>query len=800
MPNGHLWIPLSKRNRMRLGASLLIASLLGLAAGGLAHLMGSPRAADAVWAALTVLGLAPALGWVVAALRRGSVGVDLIAVLALVGTLAIGEFFAGALITTMLATGRVLEARAAARAERDLRALLERTPRVAHRYTEGQVTDAALTDVRVGDLLLVPAGEVVPVDGRVESATAVLDESALTGEPLPVERAGGEGVRSGVVNAGAAFDLRATTTAADSTYAGIVRLVQQAQAGTAPFVRLADRYAAWFLAGTLVLAGAAWALSGDARRAVAVLVVATPCPLILAAPVAIMAGLSRAARRGVVVKGGAALEGLAAGEVLLFDKTGTLTAGRPTVREVVAPAGVAPERLLQLAASLDQVSPHVLAGAVVRAARERGLDLVLPQGAEEVPAKGICGTVAGTRVRVGTAGFVADDQPDWMRRLRRRSALDGSLLVFIAVDDVAAGALVLADPVRPDAARMVAQLRRSGISRVVMVTGDRRDVAETVGAAVGVDEVLAERTPAEKVDAVRAAGRAGRTIMVGDGINDAPALAAATVGVALGARGASASSEAADVVVTVDRLDRVAEAISIARRSRGIAAQSVRLGMGLSLAAMVAASLGLLAPAPGALLQEVIDVAAILNALRALSGGRQSARRFTDETLALGRRFAAEHDRLRPHLELLHAAASRLDLEPSAAAVEDVRAVYRVLVDELLPHERAENDELYPALAEALGAAEAIGPMSREHAEISHLVARLGRLLEDLPPGAPDPADARDVVETLYGLLAILRLHFAQEEESYFSLLEIEPVGVTSGVPTPTPTPGPTRNDPERRR
>ena len=259
MPNGNLWTPLSKRTRMRLGASLLIASLLGLAAGGLVHLMGSSRVADVVWAALTVLGLAPAFGWVVAALRRGSVGVDLIAVLALVGTLAIGEFFAGALITTMLATGRVLEARAAARAERDLRALLERTPRVAHRYTEGQLTDAALADVRVGDLLLVPAGEVVPVDGQVESAAAVLDESALTGEPLPVERAGGDSVRSGVVNAGAGFDLRATTTAADSTYAGIVRLVQQAQASTAPFVRLADLYAAWFLAGTLVLAAAAWA-------------------------------------------------------------------------------------------------------------------------------------------------------------------------------------------------------------------------------------------------------------------------------------------------------------------------------------------------------------------------------------------------------------------------------------------------------------------------------------------------------------------------------------------------------------
>ncbi len=601
------------------GLVLLASATIGLTLGGVLHLADFRQARDIVWAATTVLGTVAAVWWVVGAAREHRLGVDVIAVLALVGALIVHEYLAGAVIAVMLASGRAIEARASVRARRELQALLAHAPRVVHRYDAGELTSPPLDQARPGDLLLVQPGEVVPVDGLLEGHIAVLDESALTGEPLPVEREVGDAVRSGAVNAGAGFDMRATTSAAESTYAGIVRLVEEADASSAPFVRLADRYALVFLACSLALAGGAWAISGDLVRAVAVLVVATPCPLILAAPVAIVSGLSRAARRGVVVKGGAALEQLARGEILLFDKTGTITAGRPTLADVVTAGSMRADEVLRFAASLDQVSPHVLAAAVVRAARARDLALTLPGDVHEVAGQGVRGIVDGHRVAAGKATWVsALATAGWARSVRRRADLDGALTIFVSVDEVPVGALVLDDPIRPDAARTIRQLRRDGIRRIVMVTGDREETARTVGAVIGVDEVLAERTPAEKVDAVRLEGRSGPTIMVGDGINDAPALALADVGVAIGARGATSASEAADVVLTVDRLDRLGEAVVVARRSRHIALQSVLAGIGLSLAAMLVAAFGYLPPSWGALLQEVIDVGVILNALRAL--------------------------------------------------------------------------------------------------------------------------------------------------------------------------------------
>ena len=471
-----------------------------------------------------------------------------------------------------------------------------------------------------GDRLLVKPGEVVPVDGLAESP-AVLDESALTGESVPVERSAGEPVRSGVVNGGPPFALRATTTAAQSTYAGIVRLVEAASADQAPFVRMADRYALAFVPLTLALALVTWAWTGSLLRAVAVLVVATPCPLILAAPVAITSGLSRAARRGVIVKGGSVLERLARTEILLLDKTGTLTAGKPAVVATVTEEGLDVTEVLRLAASLDQVSPHVLAAAVVRAAQRRGLALSLPEDVTEVPGHGIRGQVDGREVAIGKASWaVPGTPPAWVRSARRRADLDGSVTVFVAIDDRPAAAFLVQDQVRPDAGRTIRDLRRAGIRRVVMVTGDRSEVAELIGNVVGVDATLAERTPAKKVAAVVAERRSGPVVMVGDGLNDAPALALADVGVALGSTGSSASSEAADVVLTVDRLDRLAEALQIARRARRIAVQSVLMGMGLSGAAMVAAALGMLPVTAGAVIQEAIDVAAIGNALRVLVG------------------------------------------------------------------------------------------------------------------------------------------------------------------------------------
>jgi heavy metal translocating P-type ATPase len=740
-----------------------------LLAGGIAWLMSASAAATALWITGTALGLVFSVGWTVTAIRRGQLSVDIIAVLALAGALVVNEPFAGAMITVMLASGQLLEARAAARARRELSLLVERAPRSARRRDGGAVVEVAVDDVVIGDRLLVGTGEILPVDGRLLSS-AVLDESALTGEPLPVERITGDDVRSGVVNAGQPIDLLATAVAAESTYAGVVRLVEQAQASSAPFVRTADRFAIYFVPLTLILAGVSWLVSGDPVLAVAVLVVATPCPLLLAAPIAIMSGLSRAAQVGVVIKGGGALEALAGGQVMLFDKTGTLTQGHPVLADVVTASGFDADEVLRLAASLDQVSPHVLASAIVTAGTRRGLALQMPENVEEVHGYGLEGTVGEHRVRLGKASWIVGDSlPPWVRQVRRRADLDGSLTVFVAVDDQPAGAFLLQDAVRPDAPRMVRALRTAGITRVVLVTGDRADIADMIGRIVGVDTVLADCDPADKLAAIEREGANGATIMVGDGVNDAPALAAAGVGVALAARGATASSEAADVVLTVDRIDALGDAILIARRSKRIALQAVLIGMGLSLVAMVVAALGLLPPAAGAVVQEIIDVLAIGIALRAVLPGAVHTIAMPAEDIATAVRLRAEHDATLPLIEQIRSVADELsshdcDLEP-------VRILVGHLEGQLLPHERADQEQLVPLVDRALGGTEATAALSRTHAEIEHQVSRLKRLLQALDGGTVQSEDAIELRRLLYGLYAVLRLHNAQEEEGAFSLV-----------------------------
>jgi heavy metal translocating P-type ATPase len=748
--------------------ALFVVSTVLLLAGGAAWLLSAPTAAAALWIAGTVLGLVFSVGWTVTAIRRGQSSVDIIAVLALAGALVVNEPFAGAMITVMLASGRLLEARAAARARRELSLLVERAPRSARRHVAGAVVEVPVDEVVVGDRLLVGTGEIVPVDGRLLS-TAVLDESALTGEPLPVERITGDDVRSGVVNAGQPIDLLATAVAAESTYAGVVRLVEQAQASSAPFVRAADRFAIYFVPLTLILAGVSWAVSGDPVLAVAVLVVATPCPLLLAAPIAIMSGLSRAAHVGVVIKGGGALEALAGGRVMLFDKTGTLTQGHPVLADVITAGGFDADEVLRLAASLDQVSPHVLASAIVTGGTRRGLALQMPDDVQEVHGYGLEGNVGGHRVRLGKASWIVGDTvPTWVRQVRRRADLDGSLTVFAAVDDEPAGAFLLRDTIRPDAPRMVRALRTAGITRVVLVTGDRADIAEMIGRIVGVDTVLADCDPADKLAAIERETANGATIMVGDGVNDAPALAAAGVGVALAARGATASSEAADVVLTVDRIDALGDAILIARRSKKIALQAVLVGMGLSLVAMVAAAVGLLPPAAGAVVQEVIDVLAIGIALRAVLPGAVHTIAMPAADIAAAVRLRAEHDATLPLIEQIRSVAD--DLSSHNCDLEPVRALLGRLEGELLPHERADEELLVPLVDRALGT-DATAAMSRTHAEIEHQVTRLKRLLQALDGDPVQPEDAIELRRLLYGLYAVLRLHNAQEEEGAFSLV-----------------------------
>jgi heavy metal translocating P-type ATPase len=601
---------------------LLAVALVGLGSGAAASLADRGDLAAIAWACGTLPVLAALCWQIIASLRRGDVGLDLIAALSMSAALAFGEPLAGNVVALMYAGGQLLESYAQGRARREMTALLGRVARTAMRHADDRLEQVAIERLLPGDRILVRNGEVVPVDGRIAGESAVLDESALTGEPMPVHRRRGDEVPSGVTSVGPAFDLEVLRPAADSTYAGIVRLVTAAQESKAPIVRLADRYAIAFLVVTLAMAGGAWAASGEALRALAVLVVATPCPLILAVPVAIVSGMSRAAKLGVLVKSGGALEAMAGVRSAVLDKTGTLTDGTPTLTAIRAVDGYDARDLLRLAASLDQASGHVVAKALVDAAHARGLHLARPGGVLEQPGTGIEGEVDGHRVAVGGGGYVLARAAGADPHTIAAGLPESALTIAVAIDGIVRGVLALADPIRGHSEALLASLRGSGVRRIVLASGDRADVVRAVASHLGIEKALAELTPEAKVEAVVAERAHGPVMMVGDGVNDAPALAAADVGVAMGARGAAASSEAADVVLLVDRLDRLAEALAIARRTRMIALQSVAVGLGLSLIAMVAAAFGHLPPVQGALLQEAIDVAVILNALRALRAPR----------------------------------------------------------------------------------------------------------------------------------------------------------------------------------
>lgn len=595
---------------------VLALALAGLLGGVMLRMAGLSGVAQGVWAA----GVAPALAALVVeiwrSLRRGELGLDVVAVLAMAAALATGETLAAAVVAVMYAGGTFLESFAEGRARRDMHELLARVPRQATRHRNGALEEVPLEAIEPGDRLLIRQGEAVPVDGQIASAQAFLDTSALTGESLPAKLAEGAEAMSGSTNAGAAFDIIATRRAQESTYAGIVRLVEAAQRSKAPMARLADQWSLGFLAVTLVLAGLAWWLSGDPIRAVAVLVVATPCPLILAVPVALVAGLSRAARHGVLIKGARPLENMARIRTLILDKTGTLTDGRPQIVAIEAHTDLPEAEILRLAASLDQVSKHPVGQAIVAAAKARGLALSVPEAGIEHPGEGVTGRVDGHAVIVGGHDFVASCVGQGA--VGHPALAAGAVLVAVALDGRLAGHLVMADPLRPEAQATLDQLRRNGVERIILATGDHAAVARRVAQALRLEGIQAGLSPDQKVLLVLTERKNGPVMMVGDGVNDAPALAAADVGVAMGARGAAASAEAGDVVLLVDQLDRLASGIEIARRARRIALESVAAGIGLSLLGMVAAGLGYLAPVEGALLQEVIDVAVILNALRAL--------------------------------------------------------------------------------------------------------------------------------------------------------------------------------------
>ena len=748
--------------------SLIVVAIAGLVVGLVLAASGMSVASRWVWSVATlpvVIALAVSMTRDLAA---GRLGVDAVALLSMSAALVLGQPLAAIVVSVMYAGGNVLEDFAVARAESSLKSLVDRAPRVAHRRNGDDVSDVTIDTVAVGDGLVVRGGEVVPVDGSVTGATATLDESALTGEPLPIARAPGDAVRSGTLNVGETFEMMATARAGESAYAGIVRMVTAAQTAKAPFIRLADRFALLLLPVAAGSAALAWLVSGDPIRGLAVLVAATPCPLILAAPVAFIGGVSQAARRGILVKGGGALEALARAYTVMFDKTGTLTVGGARLVTIEAAPGQSADDVLRLAGSLEQASHHVAAAAVVSAARTRGLALEMPTDVRETMGSGLEGRVGGRLVRVGSHSFVGGggaEASEWAKRAMRRASWRSALSVFVAVDGKSIGALLLADESRHESPRAVQALRAGGVRRVVMVTGDRADAAETMAAALDLDAVLADRTPLDKVDAVAVEQRLHPTVMVGDGINDAPALAAADIGIAMGARGASASSEAADVVILVDRLDRVAEALVIARRTRAIALQSIVAGMGLSGLAMLAAGLGFLTPVAGALTQEAIDLAVILNALRALATARRSsaARLSSSEAGALGH----DHEVLGRSLDRLRSIADALDEADSQAAVGLIVEANNLVARNVIEHERTDETSVYPRLAKILADGHGLAAMSRAHREIVHLARLLQRIATDLDATQADKYLVRDAQRVVEAIDALVRMHSAQEEDIY---------------------------------
>ncbi len=587
------------------------------AVGGALELLG--LSVVATWGiSLFSLSIAARSGWrMVRSLLRGHVGLDVLAVTAIIATVLVGEYWASIVIVVMLSGGEALEDFAAGRAERELTSLLERVPQIAHRYrADGSFEDVPATDVRIGDRLLVRPSELVPVDARLVSASGTFDESSLTGESLPVDKVDGDSVLSGSVNGFDAVDVVATAVAADSHYQRIVELVSAAKESKAPLVRLADRYAVPFTIVSYIIAGVAWWLGGDPQRFAEVLVVATPCPLLIGAPVAFMAGMSSAARSGIVVKNAGTLEKLARAKTVAFDKTGTLTHGTPRV-VAVHPVDGEPDDLLVLVGSAEQYSSHVLAGALRDAVAERGLPLKEAVGASQVATHGVQATIDGHTVFVGKPKYVASIATD----VPPLTLGPGEAAVYVAIDGRYAGSIVLRDDIRSDASATLEVLRQHRVTHIMMLTGDIELVARHVGAQLGIDDVRAECLPEDKVVAVRDASPRP-VVMVGDGVNDAPVLAVSDVGIAMGAKGSTSAAESADIVILLDDVSRVARAMSISQRTVTIALQSIWLGIAFSVALMGVAAAGYLPAIVGAAMQEVVDLVSILGALRALRAGQ----------------------------------------------------------------------------------------------------------------------------------------------------------------------------------
>lgn len=600
-----------------------------IAAGALATpFAGGAAWRHRIWMAGLVVTALPILWQTARGMVRGRFAADLVASLAVIAALLLVQPIVGLVIVLMQSGGEALEKLAAGRASEALRALEEAAPRTVHRMSGAVVEDVDVDEVQRGESVLVRPGELIPCDGEVVSGRSQLDTSSLTGEPMPVPATRGTMVMSGSVNQEGPLVIRVLALARESQYAKIVALVREAQASKTPLQRIADRYAVMFTPLTLALCAAAYWGSGDWDRVLAVLAVATPCPLILATPVAVLGGMNRSARRQILVRNGGALEALGSTTAVVFDKTGTLTIGRPRVAHVIALDSTGETELLRLAAGVEHLSGHLLARTVVEYAESRGVAPPLAENVVEDPGRGVDGIIEGRHVAVGSRSYIVErlaGAAEMILRLDAARGDSGSLRAYVAIDGGLAGLIDYADMIRPNMASLITRLSDLGVRRMVLLSGDRAENARAVAASVGIREAHGDMLPEEKVNVVEELIAAGeRVIMLGDGTNDAPALSAAHVGVALAAHGRGIATEAADVILLADDPARVADAIEISRWTMRIARQSIIAGLGISAVGMAAAALGMIPPIAGAMLQEAVDLAVIANALRASYSGKST--------------------------------------------------------------------------------------------------------------------------------------------------------------------------------
>jgi len=578
---------------------------------------GQPNLAQVGVVVVSVIAIIPSTRDMIKTLRSGQVGIDVIALAAIISSLLLGQYLAAAVIVIMLTGGEALEAFAKNRARHELDSLLKRKPTTAHLITSSGTEDVAVSKVRVGDAILLKPGDMIPVDGKIYKGFTSVDESAITGESLPENKKSGGAVLAGSINLDGVVEIHATHISKDSQYEQIIRLVSEASTKKSPLVRLADAYSLPFTVVTFVLSGLAWAISGDPVRALSVLVVATPCPLLIATPVAIVSGMSRAASRGVIIKSGGVLEQLSRLKTVAFDKTGTLTQGKPIVQDI-EPCEITKNELLKIVASVESLSTHTLAQVVVTAAKQRKIALYEVTHSSEVPGKGISAVVKGQKVLVGSFEFLKSSGVNTSNPVCVGHSGHQNTALFVARDDKYIGSITFVDPLRAEAKATIKSLKEMGVDKFIILTGDRKQVGEHIAGQLGIDDVHSQLLPDQKVQLLLDEKKSHSPVaMVGDGINDAPVLAASDVGIALGAKGSTAASEAADAVIMQDDLGRLAELVAISKRSVTIAKQSIFTGIGLSSVLMVFALFGFIVPLIGAFMQEAIDVIVILNALRA---------------------------------------------------------------------------------------------------------------------------------------------------------------------------------------